>query len=407
MKTTTRIAPRRALIVGMDSFQPVAAGALDYTRQTGLVLAMTSAIKPPRELVKRWNVSGILLIKWSENNSRRHWQKSPVPVVATEPELQGTRASTVLLDFEQSGRLAAQHFIERGFQDLAYVWLGSSLALNAQLSGFRTAAEAAGRRFHVLDWPNRPKRYRGWTSLAMRRWLGDRLRSLPKPVGLMVESDWTGQEAVEACLEAGLLVPEQVAVVGCYNDEGVCNGTLVPLSSVDMDRRRQGYEAASLLDRLMRGDKPPSKPILIPPKGVVVRQSSDILAVPHLEVAKALRFIWQNFHNPQVGVGDVVAATAMSKSGLSHAFEIHLNCAIGEQLRRIRVERAKGMLLDRKLKLNAIAAACGFGNAERLCNTWIRFTGKPPGVWRRSQGESGRPPPTPANRPDIIISEQP
>jgi len=85
---------------------------------------------------------------------------------------------------------------------------------------------------------------------------------------------------LRACDDAGVSVPEEVAVLGCDNDPMVCDYAPVPLSSVDNDWERAGYEGAKLPDQLMEGKRAPRKPILIPPKGVVTRLSTNILAVP-------------------------------------------------------------------------------------------------------------------------------
>ena len=60
-----------------------------------------------------------------------------------------------------------------------------------------------------------------------------------------------------------------------------------PLSSVDIDPPRIGYEAARLLDLLIKGGKPPTEPVLVPPREVVARQSSDIIAIEDADVTVA------------------------------------------------------------------------------------------------------------------------
>ena len=92
----------------------------------------------------------------------------------------------------------------------------------------------------------------------LRRRLGRELKKLPKPLGVFCPSDEMGSRMLHACEDADLRVPEEVAVLGCHNDELTCNFTLVPLSSVDDDLELQGYEAARLLERLMNGEAPPA-----------------------------------------------------------------------------------------------------------------------------------------------------
>ena len=89
--------------------------------------------------------------------------------------------------------------------------------------------------------------------------------------------------------------PEQVAVLGVDNDPVICDCVQVPLSSVRHDLEGMAYEAAALLDRLINGEPPPKIPKRIPPKGVVTRKSTEVLAVEDPEVARALSYIQANF----------------------------------------------------------------------------------------------------------------
>lgn len=376
----------------MEAYRPELRAILDYAKATGWTLAATSWSADPSSLIRSWAPDGIIVASHgplNEESSLRAWRRCRVPIVGTQRNTKAIGAPCVLLDHKAAGCLAAQHFIDRGFDHLAYCWLGHVPDLDEQMAGFRATAEAAGRTFHCLDWTARPKRYQVWSSTNFRKWLASELVKLPKPLALMVESDWTGLETIEACREASLRIPEQVAIIGYYNHPAVCECALTPLSSVDPDLYEQGREAAALLDRIMQGVSPPDRSLWIPPRGVVVRQSSDVLAVAHMEVAKALRFIRENYADPRVGVPQVVAATAISKSGLSHAFGVHLGSSIGEMLHRARMEKAQNLLQTTKMTLKTIAMASGYGNAERLRDSIIRKTGMSPRAWRRRQKAAG------------------
>ena len=102
---------------------------------------------------------------------------------------------------------------------------------------------------------------------------------------------------------------------------------------VPADFEEQAYQAAALLDRLMDGEAPPTDPLLIPPKPSVVRQSIDIVAIKDVEAAKAVRYLMANLHDSRLGVPDVVAATASSRSALFKAFRKHVGRPIAEEIR--------------------------------------------------------------------------
>ncbi len=114
----------------------------------------------------------------------------------------------------------------------------------------------------------------------------DWIVSLPKPVGVLACNDFRAQQVLNACRDIGLLVPDEVAVVGVDNDDIVCDLAEPPLTSVAPDTRRIGYEAAALLERMMRGEPPPAKTILVPPLSLVARRSSDALAIGDRQIAR-------------------------------------------------------------------------------------------------------------------------
>src|SRR5262249_49750325 len=117
------------------------------------------------------------------------------------------------------------------------------------------------------------------------------VKELPKPIGVMTCTDQLGFWFLDACRRAQVAVPEEVAVVGCENDESLATMSIPPLSSVQFNGEKTGYEAAALLDRMMAGENAATQHVYIPPLGIIVRQSSDIVAVEDKEIADALQFI--------------------------------------------------------------------------------------------------------------------
>jgi LacI family transcriptional regulator len=144
-----------------------------------------------------------------------------------------------------------------------------------------------------------------------------------------------------------------------------------------------GYHGAKLLDRLMQHKPAPAKPVRIPPAGLVARKSSDLLAVNHPGVARSLRFLWQNYHQP-IGVEDLVKVAAMSRSALHQAFLEQIGRPPGKELHRIRIENAKRLLAQSNMKLETLATSCGYQNANSFWLAFKQATGiSPKQFWKR------------------------
>lgn len=286
-------------------------------------------------------------------------------------------------DSEMIGRLAAEHFLERGFRHFAWAPLLDDVLNAERLLGFSNRLAKAGETCHLLppaDSRHGDPSVRDWA--ARRRLLIRELKRLPKPLAVFGYNDCVAAEIIDACDDAGLLVPEAVAVLGVDNDALICECIPVPLSSVCHDLEGMAYQAAALLDRLMAGRKPPKEILRVPPKGLVTRRSTDILAVENLQVARALRFIRDRYANALLSVNDVVAATSVSRRPLEKAFRQELKRSINEEIVRVRMNKVKDLLANSDLKVVDIAAVCGFSRPNHLFRTFRHLYGKSPKAFR-------------------------
>jgi LacI family transcriptional regulator len=291
----------------------------------------------------------------------------------------------VLPDNERIGSLAANHFLERGFKHIALFNFGDWWMETERRPAFRAAIQSAGATYHEIEYHRHFSRAMPNSSSAEHSalgWLMDELRRLPKPLGVFAPTDDLAVLVLRVCLEAGLRVPEEVAVLGCDNGPLICDYAPVRISSVDPDLERQGYEAAQLLDRLMDGQPPPRGPILIPPKGVVTRQSTDILAVPHVPIARALRFIWEHYREP-IQIPDIAKAVGISRRGLEYAFRQHLHRSVTEEITRRRVEHARNLLENTDLKAQDVAEQTGFRGLVYFSKVFKKAVGVGPREYRR------------------------
>jgi LacI family transcriptional regulator len=179
-------------------------------------------------------------------------------------------------------------------------------------------------------------------------------------------------------------VPEEAAVVGVENDETLCTLASPRLSSVAFDGERVGYEAATLLARLMEGGRPPAEPIVVPPPGLVVRQSSDIVALDDPAVAAAVRSIREHACHG-VTVSDVVRACGLSRSVLERRMRAALGRPPGEEIVRARFAEVKRLLVETDLPLAAIADRCGIEHPQYMAEAFKRLFGVTPGRFRAGQ----------------------
>jgi LacI family transcriptional regulator len=285
----------------------------------------------------------------------------------------------IVTDSELIGKMGADHFIERGFRDFAYCGYDDMAWSLKRSESFAARVTEFGLRIHLYQQP-RGKTQRIWQKEQNR--LAAWLESLPKPVGIMTCCDYRGQQVMEACKLARIHVPEEAAVLGVDNDEVICNLFLPPLSSIDINFEKAGYEAAELLERLMAGEKMNSQKIIALPRQIVTRQSTDILAMEDAEVAKAVRYIRQH-SGEMIQVPDVVEATTLSRRCLLDRFRMVLGRSIHEEITRLRIDKISRLLLETNLSVSQIAVHLGYTGDDHLARYFKKETGMTPLIFRK------------------------
>ena len=374
---------RNVLILVTPAYQPRLAGIARYARQHGWQLTILDRIaRQP----KGWNGDGVL-VTLRDNPEIVAFVKSlrrrKIPVVDltfNHPEMHIPRVSG---DHAAMGRLAREHFTERNFRHFAWFstnWLNihklrytgfasQPSTLNPQPSRWVFSEEAPPERLDDFAW--------------FDRWLGKKLREAPKPLALLAYDDADAARALGACLAAGLSVPEDVAILGIGGDRLICENQSVPISSIEHDQGRTGYEGAELLDKLMDGGKPPRKPILIPPRGITVRASTDSIAATSPIVRKSLEYIRLHIGDT-FGLTQIADAIGASRATVSRLFERELGRTVGAEILRQRLSIAKKFLKEDTLSISEIAFRTGFCNPAYFTNTFRHATGQTPKSWRAS-----------------------
>jgi LacI family transcriptional regulator len=306
-------------------------------------------------------------------------KKPTVDFSFRRPHLQFPR---VLEDHANAAQLVAEHFLSRGFRNFVFYSDAENWSYEERGQGFIDALKLSGHSCEWLRWHQSPA-YRvdreQWS--RKRKWLLAQMQRATKPLAVFAANDEQALDVLETCQAAGIAIPEQIAIVGAENYLLAPDAMLTPISSVDTNLEQLGYSGAALLDKLMNGGRPPPQPIRVPAAGLIARKSSDLLAVNHKGVANSLRFIWEHFHEP-ISVKDLVGVAAMSRRGLHKAFLENLGRTPGQELQRVRIERAKRLLGESDHKVEIVAGMCGFQSANSFCVAYKQATGMSPKHFR-------------------------
>ncbi len=291
--------------------------------------------------------------------------------------------SVISSDYVETGKLAAEHLIGKGFRNFAYCGIGDFTWSKQRGIGFGQTLDEAGFTTHYYTPPEKIKD-RHWA--FEQKFLADWLESLPKPLGLMACNDNRSQQVMEACKISNIKVPEQIAILGVDNDKFICDLSRPTLSSIILDTEGAGFKAAQLLHNLITGKTAKPEIIKIHPIGVETRRSTDILAIEDTDVARSVNFINENFRR-NIQVDDVVAAACTSRRTLERRFNETLGSSINSEIKRLRTEHICRLLLNTSMTISEIARTMGFVETDHFSRYFGSIKGVTPIAFRKKHGK--------------------
>jgi LacI family transcriptional regulator len=300
-------------------------------------------------------------------------------IVSVGLDLSSDGIPSVCPDEEAIASLALEHLLATGLRQVTTFRLDGAQHAVARERAFVEGAEQAGASVAV-GWGSRdaPLDWRGEKPEAIVAWL----LGLPKPCGIFTCTDRWATIVVRYIRLAGLRVPEDLALVGVDNDVVECELMAPPLSSVAVPWPELGMRAAKLVERVLSGESIDGQRLLTSPVTVMSRRSSEILAIDDELVAKAVRWIREHA-DQRLSVPMVAHSIGGGRQRLERRFRRALDRTVQEEIRRARVEAAKGLLQSTRAGMAEIARRSGFTNASLLSLAFKREVGIPPGVFRR------------------------
>ncbi len=304
---------------------------------------------------------------------------SGLPAVDLSAARLATQFPMVETDDRAIARLAAEHLLDRGLEHFGFAGQPGFQWSDLRQRQFVKRLKQDGH--DCATYPPTGRRRARRTLQEEIEALAGWIETLPRPVGVMAAFDVRGRQVLEACRIIDVTVPDEVAVIGVDNDELLCDLADPPMTSVAPDTDRTGWLAAELLDKMMAGQTVAPDAHLIPPIGVVARESTDILNVADPAVADALRLIRAKACDG-VRVADVLNQVGLTRRALDARFQKLLGRSAHAEIRRLQIERIQQLLRETDLPLAEIAHRTGFKHVEYLSVAFKKAVGVPPAQFR-------------------------
>lgn len=332
------------------------------------------------ELIRRWQPDA-LIIRESSPHRYDKLLETPLPVIYSPTTECSATVPNIVVDDLAAGRLAAEHLHQAGLRHFAYCGVLAFFWSRLRGEGFARSVRdydcdlhrfetAEGREF--FSWDPSHQNFSAW------------LQELPKPVGIFCCTDDFALLVQEACQAADLRIPEEVALIGVGNDESICDLVPVSLSSVQLNIRRGGYDAARYLAEAFAVGaqrKQARRDVVIEAIGIAARPSTDAAQSRDPEVAKAIAFIRQHLHR-KLNVDDVVREVSVSRRRLYDRFKAMTGISIFAYIQNRRLEEFARMLLETELTVAEIAYALGESSETNVARPFKARYGMSPVAYR-------------------------
>lgn len=385
--------PRVALLIesSRNYGRGVLRGIARYSRTNG----PWSCFTQERELhsgipewLRTWKGDGIIA-RIEEQRTAKALLKLGLPVVDVLGNARFKHVPGFDTDAGGVARLVGEFFLRAGFQYFAYCGYPGIPFSNRRAEAFATYLAGHGRELRVFKTriaKNRSSNIQAieqsglGTEAAIAGWL----KKQPRPLALFACNDIRAQQVLNACREHRIKVPEEVAVIGVDNDDVLCNLCDPPLTSIEPDTERLGYEAAALLDRMMKGKVAGDGPIRqVPPLRILERASTDVVAIDDPITVRAVRFIRDHIGDG-IAAKDVMTHVGRSRTDLEQRFQRWLKLSVRSEIMRRRMDRVCALLQQTNLGLNEIADRAGFSTAAHLCRLFQQRLKQSPTEYRNA-----------------------
>lgn len=331
---------------------------------------------------RAWGATGVILARMPAMVETVRKANVPIVVLDSSALYRDAlpNASYVISDSAAVGVAAADFFIRQGFSRFAYVpdtedWDWSQLRGNAFCGRLREKGfpciffDGCGGK----DWTVGQRRLERW------------LLALPKPCAVFTARDGRALQVIDTARSAGLSAPGDLAVLGVDNDEILCENSDPTLSSVQPDFVAGGYQAAEVLERLMRDKRRKPTITLYGVRGIVERGSGRPAKVVDRRTQKGLEFIRLNA-SEVIRVEDVARHMGVSQRTAELLFQTGMSRSIMKEIQIIRLQKLKAFLLETSLPISRISTHCGYQTEMHAKRVFKQATGMTMRVFRKRHG---------------------
>lgn len=361
-------------------------GILEYSkgREPWVVCRMPPSYKQTYGLsgvlkwAKKWEADAIIA-QFDDDDEVELFRENGIVALAQDFKSRFSVIPNITSKYILTGQIAADFFLQKGFRNFAYYGYKDVVWSEERCMGFRNRITEKGFGDSFFEYQKQPLENLWYYESEP---LVDWIKSLPHPIALMGCDDTQANRIMEVCRVLGIHIPEEIAVLGVDNDDIICSLSEPPLSSVNLNIKKGGYEAACLIDKLIRDKSAHYEDVIIHPVSIVNRLSTDIYATDNPAILAALRYIHQNLAD-KLNVDEIVKQVPLSRRLLEIRFREVTGKSIYQYISDLRMEHFSQLLLASSEPIADLAMQVGLSDSRNLARQFKLCKGCAPAEYRK------------------------
>ena len=317
-----------------------------------------------------------IIALWDHEGTNR-LQQLNIPVLLQNYKERSSFYSNITGDYYGTGAMAAKFFIDRKFQNFAFYGSKGVVWSRERAHGFKNEVERAGGNYYYFESENLRSEDWSQSHVLLDEWL----LSLPKPVALLACDDNFALQISEICKMKNIKIPKEVSLMGVDNDDLICNLSDPPISSIELDVEKGGYEAGRLIHQLIKKDKTEPFNIIINPTRIELRQSTELYNVDDEYIATVVKHLIKNF-DTDIDIDALSQIVPLSRRNLEIKFKNEMDTSIYQFILTLRINHFANLLLTTDRSLFDIALESGFNDCKNISRVFKKFKGITPMEYR-------------------------
>ncbi|WP_108821756.1 DNA-binding transcriptional regulator [Dysgonomonas sp. Marseille-P4361] len=359
-------------------------GIVQYSRETSpwvlckmpLSYRDVHGIEGVLRWAKEWKADAIIGQFYNTDNVSL-FKEENVIAVAQDFKDRFTNIPNITGNHIRAGEIGAEHFIQKGFKNYAFLGIKNAIWSSERCEGFKKALNKVGLLHSFYEYQKDVREELWYYEEDLEKWLIE----LPKPVAIMACDDNQAHHISEICKLHDIKIPSEVSLLGVDNDQMICLLSDPPISSINQNTIKGGYQVANLIDKLTNNPQYRWANIVVEPTYITTRASSNIFSTNNPHISIVLQYIHENIKS-KLSVQSLVNLVPLSRRSLEQLFREVTGDSIYSYILKLRIERFASELIETDNPIVDIALELGYIDYKNISRQFKSLKGCTPSEYR-------------------------